>query len=57
MGKKVWNFSVIEKAFLTGCDNKTEWMLEWWFKRYLYSEFTAKEIREGFAWDLVSKGM
>lgn len=34
MGKKVWNFSVIEKAFLTGCDNKTEWMLEWWFREY-----------------------
>lgn len=30
---------------------------EEWFKRYLYSEFTVKEIREGFAWELVSKGM
>lgn len=25
---------MIDKAFLTGCDNKSEWMLEWWFKEY-----------------------
>ncbi len=30
---------------------------EEWFKRLLYTEFTVSEIREGFAWDLVSKGL
>jgi len=25
---------MLNEAFLTGCDEKTEWMLEWWFSEY-----------------------
>ncbi len=28
-----------------------------WFKNYIYSEFTVEELRNGYAWDLVSKGL
>ena len=30
---------------------------EEWFKDYIYSEFTVNELRNGYAWDLVSKGL
>lgn len=26
---------MFDKAFLTGCDRNTEWMLHWWFSEYL----------------------
>jgi hypothetical protein len=29
------NMSYYNRAFITGCDNKTEWMLEWFLKNYL----------------------
>jgi hypothetical protein len=35
MDEEVRNyFMMFEKAFLTGCDVNTEWMLKWWFTEY-----------------------
>ena len=46
---------MFDKAFLTGCDDNTEWMLKWWFTEYskhntipvIFADFgVSEEIRE-----------
>jgi len=37
LSQERWILSMYDKMFLTGCDDKTEWMLKWWlsnFKKY-----------------------
>ena len=44
---------MFDKAFLTGCDSNTEWMLDWWFKNY--KKHNSKNIPVIFANFGVSK--
>jgi len=46
---------MLNEAFLTGCDEKTDWMLEWWFTEYskhnsipvIFADFgVSDEMRE-----------
>lgn len=46
---------MLNKAFLTGCDSNTEWMLEWWFSEYskhnnipvIFADFgVSEEVRK-----------